>query len=354
MMPALDALFSRQHLAEDLQTTAFRRYMKSFADSLTGRTRARIGTSASISTAAASTAVSQDATGESMTADMVRKVAATHTYYVAPEMQVLVTAAAESMPDDEQPEPEDFPTQQGWLHIPGGITMLDVRGRSCVTMYVLWDCWGGAAHLTYLADTNHPLDWLRLSTPPEALAALPRITPWEYTELTFHQPLPQGFGLGVVLPPEVVSQVHIANGPDGQLVMIAPKGYGPDDLKPGIRVDPTARWVLACLRLMAQPLTSVTETGVPANVRRSMLRSKVKLRDTRVTVIDFRRRVGDHSEGSGREYSHRFLRRGHWRRQPFKNDAGEWDRRRIWIAPTVVGPADKPFIARDHVNAFTR
>ena len=48
-----------------------------------------------------------------------------------------------------------------------------------------------------------------------------------------------------------------------------------------------------------------------------------------MTVIDFRRREGDSEAHGEQEYSHRFLRRGHWQRQPYGREDRSWDRRRI-------------------------
>jgi hypothetical protein len=93
---------------------------------------------------------------------------------------------------------------------------------------------------------------------------------------------------------------------------------------------------------------------MPANMRKSLMRHPIRLKQKAVTVIDFRRRKGDFEHVGEREYSHRFLRRGHWRRQNYKREDGEWERRRIWIHSTIVGDPSKPLILRDHVNALTR
>jgi hypothetical protein len=80
---------------------------------------------------------------------------------------------------------------------------------------------------------------------------------------------------------------------------------------------------------------------------------RMKLANYRATIIELRRRKGDPRGDTHFEYSHRFLRRGHWRRQRCK-DNGEWTHKIIWIHPTVVGDPSLPFIIRDHVNALVR
>lgn len=51
-------------------------------------------------------------------------------------------------------------------------------------------------------------------------------------------------------------------------------------------------------------------------------------------------------------YSHRFLVRGHWRKQPC--GPARKMRRVTWVVPYVKGPDDKPFIAKDQINVWRR
>lgn len=299
-----------------------------------------------------------------------------HTYYVSPEMCVLVTAAAEEMPDDERVHESDFPTEHGFLWIPHGIVQVDIRGAACVTSAVMWHVLGGTIHLTYLADKTHQLD--RLSTEmgvreaameegrtqaeaSKLLRDMPRLTPWHDMAVGLGESLPRAVSLGMVIPPEHSRALKVIK--QGTSISIAwDKGYEMTDLMSQIAssqtvgpvVEPVFRWLLSCLRLMQQPLTSVSTVGVPANLRRQH-KDKTRMRNAAVTVIEYRRHEysGEH-EDSGRTFSHRFFRRGHWRQQPFKNDDGEWDRKRIWIHPTLVGDPSLPLKMRDHVQALVR
>ncbi|MGV0624574.1 hypothetical protein [Mycolicibacter minnesotensis] len=73
-------------------------------------------------------------------------------------------------------------------------------------------------------------------------------------------------------------------------------------------------------------------------------------RDYDVSVIDVRSPSGVRYRPTGEpiEHDHRWIRRGHWRRQAFGK--GHAERRRIWIEQQVCGPADKPLINKTKVN----
>lgn len=362
-MPAMDTLILKQQLLDDTRTPVWHNFMKHYADSLTGR--AKDGT--------APTALQgrDDVTGETMTSQIVRDLQMSHAYYVTSDMQALVTAAAEKMPSDTVVRAQDFPTPQGWLVIPGGITHLDVRGLPVSTSAILWSVWGGSVHLTLFADKNHPTDRARFATAfvnddadPEmrevarqTLAShrvLPRLTPWADAGQPLEQPITQVMLSGTVIPPEDARQMTFHRH-NGNMTIHFPTGFSPESMNPHLEPAPVTRWLVACLRIMAQPLASIETIGVPANLRKQFRKSPVKMKHTLVTVITFRRREGRGLTGSGREYSHRFLRRGFWRKQWYKPVAhGEWDYYEVYIHPVIVGDPSKPLILREHVNVLSR
>lgn len=59
-------------------------------------------------------------------------------------------------------------------------------------------------------------------------------------------------------------------------------------------------------------------------------------------------------EAEAREYSHRWIVRGHMRNQPIgpRNAEGGQKHLRVWIAPYVKGPEDKPLVLKDRVQLF--
>ena len=74
-----------------------------------------------------------------------------------------------------------------------------------------------------------------------------------------------------------------------------------------------------------------------------------------VTLIDLRalRQVDiDPVDESGRVYRHRWVVRGHWRQQAFGPDRSQ--RKPLFIAPYIKGPAGAPLLATEHVHVWRR
>lgn len=61
-------------------------------------------------------------------------------------------------------------------------------------------------------------------------------------------------------------------------------------------------------------------------------------------------------EAEAREYSHRWIVRGHMRNQPIgpRHAEGGQKYERVWIAPYVKGPEDKPLVLKDRVQVWRR
>jgi len=343
-MSAIDAFHVKQVIWEILHTHAFHRFAEVYSASLRGE----VLTGETIPLESVPDFVE---TGDATVAREVRVARMSETFYVAPLMSKLVTAAAESWPEDEPVTAEDWPTSHGFMYVPGGVSTIDVRGQVNVTEVFTWEVRGPRTEVVWWTNKKYDTPVMREKIGWEEIS---QYTPWHVTVLKHGMALPMGMVMGTVIPPEVGAQMRWIVGEDGQRSLFFPLGWSAEDLQPHWGVDRVSAWLVSALRIMQQPLAAVERKGMPANVRRGMLRYPVRLKQKAVTVIDFRRRVGDFEHVGEREYSHRFLRRGHWRKQPYKRDDGEWDRRRIWIHPTVVGDPSKPLILREHVNALSR
>lgn len=105
--------------------------------------------------------------------------------------------------------------------------------------------------------------------------------------------------------------------------------------------------------MMQQPLTEAVKDYADRATRKRMMAANLP---SEVTIIQFRRRERREFEGPSKkiEWSHRWMVRGFWRWQWYKDENKVPFQRRIWIHPTIKGPEDKPLVIKQKVNAFVR
>jgi hypothetical protein len=127
----------------------------------------------------------------------------------------------------------------------------------------------------------------------------------------------------------------------------------------GRAISVTPSQVFHALTLMLrQPAEVVEITKREAANKKQLKRLKTKKVPSEVTVVDVRhkyRYTSGTRSASEIEYSRRWLVIGHWRWQPYKDaETREWTKKRIWIAPYIKGPDDKPFVATKRVHALLK
>lgn len=86
-------------------------------------------------------------------------------------------------------------------------------------------------------------------------------------------------------------------------------------------------------------------------------RKPLQVDDVVLAVLRRRRYASEaEREKEAREYSHRWIVRGHMRNQPVGSRSSEGGQRhkRIWIAPYIKGPENKPLIVKDRVQVWRR
>jgi hypothetical protein len=114
-----------------------------------------------------------------------------------------------------------------------------------------------------------------------------------------------------------------------------------------IGVPTAAEWWWRCaqttFRLMQQKLSVKTFARPDRAARREAKRQGYP--DTEVVIVRLRKEEPDRKEPSGEaaNYSHRFLRAGHWRNQWYPSIQAH---RQIRIEPTIVGDPSLPLIIR--------
>jgi hypothetical protein len=139
--------------------------------------------------------------------------------------------------------------------------------------------------------------------------------------------------------------------PEGFVVEVnrlAPDGSShypfPDDAEEREQLpegDPLPRAMAAWQAILLVQLIDVlgarqVELSIPRPHRRAHERRHQHSHPA-VYFVDLRQ-AGDQKPGSGREYRHRWLVRGHWRHLA--------DGRRTWVRPYVKGPAGAPWRGR--------
>lgn len=281
--------------------------------------------------------------------------------YVSRDMCELVAAAAETF----QPEPlleSDVLTPRGFLYFAEPFPVQDrfdtpttIAAASWSRTWSIDDKQGATERLEQVLDarvTGELEDGTRLG--------------WDQIEDEMEAAGAEASGLSLTLyaitkPSSVAKIGGVGAYPPLLPLHITPWWFGMTF--DGNEVDelgqPTgAAWwwriLQTTFRLMQQPLAHRTLVPLDRGGRREAKRWKARP-DTEIVVVRLRREEGDHIHGDDHgtaNYSHRFIRSGHWRNQWYPSIKSH---RQIWIAPTVVGDPSLPLIVRPRrVYQWTR
>jgi hypothetical protein len=309
-------------------------------------------------------AVPYDESEDGMRKYFARHMELTLAFYLDPRMSALVTAAAESMPVDTVLRPEDLPATHGFLLLPGGLAEIDIRGQLMVHNVVAWFQRAGGVDIWYMSNKYDERDMVNMRQRRMFggnYEGLPTLSPAVYTRVEFGQGVPLGLGSTKVVPPEVTESMHVEVDPvSGQVAAMWGVGYDLNEwFGDAMKVEPNASvaWMFATWRLMQQTITDVRTEPVDRALRRRAQKRNMKRDDVTVIALRKRKRVDGEVE-TDIEWSHRWLRRGHWRQQWVGPRNGELGVERyqtpIWIHPTICGPEDAPLLVRDHVYSLER
>lgn len=248
-------------------------------------------------------------------------------YLIGAHMNPLIRMAAADIPEDILLEEHMLPSKYGFLVFEEPWATIDVSGRHLLTRAVTWQ---------YIEDQHgksgvQVTEYSAFSDNDEVTRQIREIALSQtkfknYTEvigdLQVQHLMPLKFGTSILLgtdPDWNDDQIRAAVGP--------------------------VRAMLALWMLMQQ---RVTETVVPVLTPRSAARWTRKRVKPAVNVINLRRRrivshSADETGSAGRrEWSGRWMVRGHWRQQPY--GPKRQDRHWVYIHPFLKGPDDKPLI----------
>ncbi len=162
----------------------------------------------------------------------------------------------------------------------------------------------------------------------------------------FWSPHPEGTFIGFVLrdPSGQAKGLGLAGGvwEEGEMLShrIRPPGDGED--------EHAFRWILPGFAVLAamlsQRITLTSDESVPRAARRRLGRGG-NAHATSVQVIHLRlpQRDPSDSPAAPRDWSMRWIVRGHWREQWFPSEGVH---KPVFVAPYVKGPDDKPLVVR--------
>jgi hypothetical protein len=225
------------------------------------------------------------------------------TFFVTEDMAALALAAASQL-DCVQVADHDFVAPAGFLYLPGGWRL---KEGSPTPGAISWFVHGTQVMLTAWKEPERVTE-----RAAEHYGTAPHLIPEWHIKMTKSEDFRLSY------------QSEHANG---LLAVVMSLCY-------------LMRQKLAVVR---QPLMSRTE-------RRQAKRAEIDL--SKVRVIELRSRdVISEGSASGREYSHRWVVRGHWRRQWYSADCVH---RPIWIPAHIKGPAGKPLLGTDKVYSLQR
>lgn len=287
-------------------------------------------------------------------------------YHVTDDMLELANWAGHMLPDDVALEHDMVPTDFGFLMFEKGMRLPEVWGRETYCHAIAWrvtnvatahidlrkrgyqavnqEITGRGLEITTFVDIRDARDevtrMILEKVPMESLLDIGHLQVSGVTALQFGDPQPPTENT----PEWYEEQEKTAARHPEAVEMLTTVPYAENWL----------RTVIAIFELMNQTVTDVGHEDADRKTARRMHRMNLP---TRVTVIRLRRSAGVRREGESLvEWQHRWVVRGHWRNQPIgpRVPGAERETKRIWIAPYVKGPEDKPFVVSDKVYDLAR
>ena len=263
-------------------------------------------------------------------------------YFVKAEMTDLITFAGERLEEDDVVNVELAPTRQGFVYFEKPVPLDDLRGTTLNINALLWHFTNKNDLVVYMWNDQY-------RTPDPVATQMKKQAEGDSNAKKFLETLGRWGFVGMLASRhgQAIGKPFIEQDEYTIKQYEANEGFTPVPSGNLIRVL-HAYWLL-----MNQTLVKISDEHADRKLARTMKRFELP---SYVTVMQYRRTetLGEFVGESSVEWSHRWIVRGHWRWQPFKNDAGKDDVKRIWIAPFMKGPEDKPLVLTDKIYALTR
>jgi len=327
-MRAAQVLDYQKALRDGLRTGFYRTYLDGFLKSVT------------IKSGTVSRQQDLDHLGDEWADTEIRTLEAACAFHVDREMAPLIRHAAAGLDEDFTWSKEVFPSDRGFMMFDEPLTLREVRQRTMRTAAVVWR-WGSGPYgqagvwLSMYSKWDDALDEVAVEI-RERLgdSRCQSLGPLHINHVQF---VPWGHNLGpanVAMDPSVAAAYAVAGDP----------------VAAGTQSDNPLRDIYATLALMGQTVTTISDEDITPPVARRMGKKRIP---PRVVVIRLRRSAGSRQPGETMvEWAHRWVVRGHWRKQPCGPNYSEI--KVIYIAPFIKGPEGKPLIISEKVYDLRR
>jgi hypothetical protein len=301
-----------------------------------------VGASASGSKGRSSATTKEDSVASALTRSMPIFVRASYAYRVTADMCSVLEYAASQLDETDTFDRNLAPTGCGFVRFEKALPIHDARGK---LMLAHWMLWGP----TY-SDTGRAgmaICWFNdmLDEPDEIGRELFAKTRGDVPLRNILAAMGRWGFIGV----DIMTQDSPLGGELSELsteesLRILTEGDTP------YPHTNTKRYTHALWLLLGQTITHSAEEYVS---KTGMKRAKIVGIPGRVTLVTLRRVSVPRKEGETLvEWSHRWIVRSHWRWQ--RCGPGLQEKRRVWIAPHIKGPEDKPLIVTEKVYNLAR
>lgn len=264
----------------------------------------------------------------------IEDLLASDTFMVSPEMMELTYHAFAGFDRTEPAHPEEFFVDAGFIYLAEPFVSLDIHGKRTAWRAMNYRL---VPDVPIERDGETVYEWglrIIMYLGMEERDADDYPIPIELVEHAKQRGMHWGYTHATTLP---LALVHDTKGVSGE-------------------GDPEANWLTffrVLHRLMAERIVIRTAAHVPRPQRRDYRRTMGREAPI-CTVIELRRpspRATDSERESSRNYTHRWIVRGHWRNQWYPSMK---QHKQKWIAAYEKGPDDGDLIIKERVWVWDR
>jgi hypothetical protein len=278
---------------------------------------------------------------ETMVKEMVTITEEADVYLVKGEMTDVIAFASNQLDETDTFDLELVPSLRGFAYFEKGVETNDIEGNKYIIHAVLWEMQDGQIvyylfnNFDVMADDSMPMLERTAEATGKSVAEFRR-----------------NVGKWLLSSVESAGHGEKVGGKKRQEQFELDADYWKENYQNDfVGMDNFPRFMHAYFLMMSQTIVS-TEKKIPQRgIRKSMEKAKLPSEYVVVQLRKTEYKSGEKSDdGRFIDWSHRWVVGGHWRWQPYK----ETGKKRIWIAPYVKGPDDKPLVMKDKVYVLAK